>query len=225
MPNLNNMDSNLLIIYLSVLLAILGSSAWFIVRQILKTRKREMSLERLENKLTQEQGKAQEYYELGSIYLDKNLYSQAILLFQKALKAPDLEGEENIAIIYNALGFAHFGQEQYDIAIRQYKEALKLQPQYVTSLNNLGHSYERKKLTAQALEMYETALIYEPDNDTAKRRVESLRKRLVISNWRQTSLITSWITYCKNTDPANLVSFRNRVFLFPYSKILNNQTA
>ncbi|MGB8685939.1 MAG: tetratricopeptide repeat protein [Microcoleus sp.] len=176
------MDSNLLIIYLSVLLAILGSSAWFIVRQILKTRKREMSLERLENKLTQEQGKAQEYYELGSIYLDKNLYSQAILLFQKALKAPDLEGEENIAIVYNALGFAHFGQEQYDIAIRQYKEALKLQPQYVTSLNNLGHSYERKKLTAQALEMYETALIYEPDNDTAKRRVESLRKRLVISN-------------------------------------------
>ena len=223
MPNLNNMDSNLLMIYLSVLLAILGSSAWFIVRQILKTRNREMSLERLENKLTQEQGKAQEYYELGSIYLDKNLYSQAILLFQKALKAPDLEGEENIAIIYNALGFAHFGQEQYDIAIRQYKEALKLQPQYVTSLNNLGHSYERKKLTAQALEMYETALIYEPDNDTAKRRVESLRKRLVISNWRQTSLITSLTTGCKNTDPTWFHS-ETGFFLFPYSKILNNQT-
>lgn len=176
------MDSNLLIIYLTVLLAILGSSSWFIVRQIFKTRKVDMSLERLENKLTQEKGTAQEYYELGSIYLDKNLFSQAILLFQKALKSNDLEGEENTAIIYNALGYAHFCQEQYDIAIRQYKEALKLQPQYVTSLNNLGHSYERKKLTAQALEMYETALIYEPDNDTAKRRAESLRKRLAISN-------------------------------------------
>jgi tetratricopeptide (TPR) repeat protein len=176
------MDSNLLIVYLSVLLVILGGSAWFIVGQILKTRKLEMSLERLENKLTQEKGTAQEYYELGSIYLEKNLCAQAIVLFQKALKANDLEGDENIAIIYNALGFAHFGQEQYDIAIRNYKEALKLQPQYVTSLNNLGHSYERKKLTAQALEIYETALTYEPDNDTAKRRVESLRKRLVISN-------------------------------------------
>jgi tetratricopeptide (TPR) repeat protein len=176
------MDSNLLIIYLLVLLAILGSSAWFIVRQIFKTRKVDMSLERLENKLTKEPGTAQEYYELGSIYLDKNLYSQAIVLFQKALKAKDLEGDENIAIIYNALGYAHFGQEQYDIAIRQYKEALKLQPGYVTSLNNLGHSYERKKLTVQALEIYEEALRYEPDNATAKRRIESLRKRLTVSN-------------------------------------------
>jgi tetratricopeptide (TPR) repeat protein len=176
------MDSNLLIVYLSVLLVILGSSAWFIVRQIFKSRNVDMSLERLENKLTKESGTAQEYYELGSIYLDKNLYSQAIVLFQKALKSKDLEGDENTAIIYNALGYAHFGQEQYDIAIRQYKEALKLQPEYVTSLNNLGHSYERKKLTVQALETYETALKYDPNNATAKRRIESLRKRLTVSN-------------------------------------------
>jgi len=176
------MDSNLLIVYVSVLLAILGSSSWFIVRQILKTRKLEMSLERLENKLTIEKGTAQEYYELGSIYVDKKLYSQATVLFQKALKAKYLEGDENQAVIYNALGFAHFGQEQYDIAIRQYKEALKFQPEYVTSLNNLGHAYERKKLIAQALEMYEQALAYDPENATAKKRVDSLRKRLVIYN-------------------------------------------
>jgi tetratricopeptide (TPR) repeat protein len=176
------MDSNLLIVYLSVLLAILGSTSWFVVRQIFKTRKLEMSLERLENKLTTEKGTAQEYYELGSIYVDKKLYSQAIVLFQKALKTQELAGEEDRAFLYNALGFAHFGQEQYDIAIRQYKEALKLQPDYVTSLNNLGHAYERKKLTAQALEMYEQALTCDPDNATAKKRVESLRKRLVIYN-------------------------------------------
>ncbi len=176
------MDSNLLIVYLSVLLAILGSSSWFIVRQILKTRKLEMSLERLENKLTTEKGTAREYYELGSIYVDKKLYSQATVLFQKALKAKELEGDENPAVIYNALGFAHFGQEQYDIAIRNYKEALKLQPEYVTSLNNLGHAYERKKLISQALEIYEQALACDPDNATAKGRVESLRKRLVIYN-------------------------------------------
>jgi len=176
------MDTKLLIIYISVLLTILGSSAWFIVRQIFKTRKLEMSLERLENKLTLEKGTAQEYYELGSIYVDKKLYSQAIVLFQKALKTKDLEGEEDLAVLYNALGFAHFGQEQYDIAIRQYKEALKFQPEYVTSLNNLGHAYERKKLIAQALEMYEQALAYDPENATAKKRVDSLRKRLVIYN-------------------------------------------
>ena len=176
------MDTKLLIIYISVLLIILGSTSWFIVGQIFKTRKVEMSLERLENKLTLEKGTAQEYYELGSIYVDKKLYSQAIVLFQKALKTKDVEGEEDLAFLYNALGFAHFGQEQYDIAIRQYKEALKLQPEYVTSLNNLGHAYERKKLIAQALEMYEQVLVYDPDNATAKKRVDSLRKRLVIYN-------------------------------------------
>lgn len=39
----------------------------------------------------------------------------------------------------------------------------------------------RKKLTAQALQMYEEALKYEPNNVISKRRAESLRKRLVTS--------------------------------------------
>ena len=138
------MDSSLPVIYLSVLLALLGGAAWFILRQIWQTRRIESSLSRLESKLSKDKGTAQEYYELGSIYLDKKLFAQATTLFQKALKAKDIDSEENIAVIYNALGYAYFGQENYDIAIRQYKEALKLRPDYVTALNNLGHAYERK---------------------------------------------------------------------------------
>ncbi|HLO49330.1 MAG TPA: tetratricopeptide repeat protein [Kamptonema sp.] len=172
------MDSDLPIVYLLVLLAILASAGWFILRQIIKTRKIETTIFRLEGKLGNEKGTAQEYYELGSIYLDKKLYAQATSLFQKALKAKDLEVEEDAAVVYNALGFAHFGQEQYDMAIRQYKEAIRLRPDYVTAFNNLAHAYERKKLTAQALEMYEEALKREPKNSTAKTRAESLRKRL-----------------------------------------------
>jgi tetratricopeptide (TPR) repeat protein len=76
------------------------------------------------------------------------------------------------------LGFAYAAQEQYDLAIRNYKEALRLQPQYVTALNNLGFVYERKNLTSQALEVYQEALQYEPENQTAKKRAESLRKRI-----------------------------------------------
>lgn len=176
-------DPSLLpVIYLSVLLALLSVAGWFLFRQILKSRRTEGTFARLQRKLTKEKGTAKEYYELGGIYLDKRLFSQAIAMFQKALKAKDLEGGENAALIYNALGFAYAAQEQYDLAIRQYKEALERQPEYPTVLNNLGFAYEKKQLTAQALETYEAALKIDPKNSTAKRRADSLRKRLVPSS-------------------------------------------
>lgn len=174
------MENTLPLIYLSVLLVLLAGAGWLVVRQVLRTRKVETTLSRLERKLKNERGTVQEYYELGSIYSDKKMFAQAIVLLQKSLKGVDAE-EENLAPVHNALGFAYFAQEQYDIAIREYKEALKQNPGYVTALNNLGHVYERKKLTVQALQTYEEALKYEPDNAIAKRRAESLRKRLVIS--------------------------------------------
>ncbi|MGB3613102.1 MAG: tetratricopeptide repeat protein [Elainellaceae cyanobacterium] len=154
----------------------------FLFRQVLKTRRVESTLSRLENKLTKEKGAAKDYYELGSIYLDKRLYAQSVTLFKKALKAKDLDDLENKALVQNALGFAYAAQEQYDLAIGQYKKALDGLPEYPTALNNLGFVYEKKQLTAQALEAYEQALALDPKNTTAKRRAESLRKRLVLSS-------------------------------------------
>jgi tetratricopeptide (TPR) repeat protein len=174
------MDSFLPILYLSVLLTLLASAGFVILRQVLKTRQTEMAISRLQSQLNNDKGAPEDYYQLGSIYLDKKLYSQAINQFQKALKAGDAE-PEILALTYNGLGFAYFAQEQYDLAIRNYKEALKAQPEYVTGINNLAHAYERKKLTAQALQTYEEALKYDPNNDTAKRRAESLKKRFVTS--------------------------------------------
>jgi tetratricopeptide (TPR) repeat protein len=170
------MDNNLVIVYLSIFVGLLLFAGVSVFRQILKTRKLESSLSRLKSKLTKEKGTAQEYYELASIYSEKKVFNQAIPLFQKALKAAEEEGEEDIAPVYNGLGYVYFCQEQYDLAIRQYKEALKLKPDYVVALNNLGHAYEKKKLTAQALQMYEEALKLSPNNAIAKRRAESLRR-------------------------------------------------
>jgi tetratricopeptide (TPR) repeat protein len=170
------MDSKLAVIYLSVVVMILAIAVIIVFQQIFKTRKVESSFSRLQKKLNKETGTAQEYYELGSIYSEKKIYTQAIALFQKALKAAEVEGEENIALIYNGLGFTYFAQDQYDLAIRQYKEAIKANPKYVVGYNNLGHAYERKKLNPQALEMYEEVLKLEPNNPTAKRRAESLRR-------------------------------------------------
>ena len=171
-------DSILPVVYLGILVVLLSGAGVALFRQVLKTRRVETALSRLQNKLTKEKGTSQEYYELGSIFLDKSLYSQAIAQFQKALKAKDLQPGENAALVINALGFTYAAQEQYDLAIRQYKEALEQQPGYVTALNNLGFAYEKKQLIAQAVEAYEAALKSEPKNAIAKRRAEALRKRI-----------------------------------------------
>lgn len=168
-------------VYLGLLVSLLSIAAVFLVRQVLLTRRTETRLNRLQSELKQGKGTAREHYELGSILLDKRLYSQAIAEFQKALKAKDLEGAENKALLHNAVGYAYAAQEQFDLAIRNYKEALDQVPGYVTALNNLGFAYEKKQLISQALESYEAALKAEPKNNTAKRRAESLRKRLVPS--------------------------------------------
>jgi tetratricopeptide (TPR) repeat protein len=177
------MNNDLLpVVYLSVLLILLAGAAYFVVRQVLRTRRVESTFSRLQNKLSKEKGTAQEHYELAGILLDKKLYSQAIAQLQKALKSKDLDGAENIAVIQNALGYAYAAQEQFDLAIRQYKDAIEQKPDYVTALNNLGFAYERKQLIAQAVESYEAALKLDPKNSTAKRRSESLKKRLVTSS-------------------------------------------
>ena len=176
------MNENLPIIYISALLAILIFAAIYILNEVIKTRRQESTFSRLQNKLKQEKGTAEEYYELGSLYLDKKLFVQSLTLLNKALKADKDLPKENQALIHNAMGFAYFAQEQYDISIRQYKEALKLYPEYVVALNNLGNVYEKKQMIVKAVETYKKALEIEPENEVAKLRVKSLEKRLVSTN-------------------------------------------
>jgi uncharacterized protein HemY len=76
-------NSNLLLIYLAVLLTLLAVAT--ASGQVLKTRI-EGTLSRLQAQLTKDKGTAKEYYELGSLLLDKKLYTQAALYLQQALK-------------------------------------------------------------------------------------------------------------------------------------------
>ncbi len=175
--NLIAMDSQLPITYLSLFIILLAISAWFVLRQVLKTRGTEKLFYQLQKKLKSGKGTAQEYYQLGCLYSDKKLYTQAIEFFQKSLKCGDIPQQER-ALVYNALGYVYVAKNQYDLAIRQYKEALKIRTDYVIALNNLGFAYEKKNLTALALETYDEALKIDPNNSTAKNRSNSLRKRL-----------------------------------------------
>ena len=178
------MNTDLAVIYLSIFVGLLFVAVIAVFREIFKSRKLEGSFSKLRSKLKKEPGSVAEYYQLGSIYSQKKLFNQAVSLFQKAIKSAEaLEEEEKdaqiesfVTLTYNGLGYAYFAQEQYDLAIRNYKEALKRQPEYVTALNNLGHAYQRNKLNAQALENYEKALGLDKKTAVAKRRAESLRR-------------------------------------------------
>ena len=175
------MNENLPIVYISALLAILAFAAVYILREVIRTRKEESTFSRLQSKLKKEKGTAEEYYELGSLYLDKKLFVQSLTLLKKALKVEKGLPEQNQALIHNAMGYAYFAQEQYDISIREYKEALKLYPEYVIAHNNLGNVYEKKQMIMKAVETYKKALEYDSENETAQQRVKSLEKRLVPS--------------------------------------------
>lgn len=172
------MDDSLAIGYISILLVLLAGAAFFVLRQVFRTRRVESTLSRLQRQVAQGEATAETHYELGSLYLDKKMFAQASGEFQRALKGKGNLPPQNAALIYNALGYAYVGQEQYDLAIRQYREAVKLNPSYPVAWNNLGFAYEKKQLVPQALEAYEEALKQDAKNDTAKRRATSLRKRL-----------------------------------------------
>lgn len=115
-------SGNYLVVYLGILLALLSVAAFFVIKQVWVTRRVETTLSDLQTKLTNQKGNAVEYYELGSILLDKKLYTQASVYLKQALKILADEEAENAVLVHNALGYAYFAQDQFDLAIRQYNE-------------------------------------------------------------------------------------------------------
>ena len=47
--------------------------------------------------------------------------------------------------VHNALGFAYFNMDRTELATKNYRKAIELQPGYTTAWNNLGDAYEKIK--------------------------------------------------------------------------------
>lgn len=47
--------------------------------------------------------------------------------------------------VHNALGFAYFNMDRSELAMKNYRRAVELQPGYTTAWNNLGDAYEKVK--------------------------------------------------------------------------------
>nr|BDA99127.1 hypothetical protein [Hemiselmis andersenii] len=172
------MENLLPIIYLLILLLILSGLAFFLIQEIRQKRKLETNLYSLQKKVRENQATSQDHYFLGTLYLSKKLFDQAIIQFRYALKSWDSNDTAGLANLYNTIGFTYFESEQYDLAIYYYKEAVKISNDYSTAWNNLGYAYEKKKMISEALESYRSVLKYDRQNEIANNRFQSLQRRV-----------------------------------------------
>lgn len=77
--------------------------------------------------------KAELYLRMGSSLLEEGNYANAL---SALLNAKELDPEN--PIIFNNLGQVYFLREKYDLAEKQFKTAIALQPRYTEAHNNLA---------------------------------------------------------------------------------------
>jgi tetratricopeptide (TPR) repeat protein len=76
------------------------------------------------------------YYKIGSAYLQKREFDQAILLFNKSL-----ETNPKYAAAYETRGTAYGRREQYDQAIADFNKALEIDPKYSEAYFSRGRAH------------------------------------------------------------------------------------
>ena len=170
------MDFSLPQAYLIGLFVILGGAAVLVARQILRVRRDEVALIRLEQASKAGEQSAADLYELASVQLRKRLYGQAIDNLKLASKYSAAEPPEAQALIENALGFALAAQSNYAAAIKHYRAALKAKADYPVALNNLAFALEKQQKPEEAKENYLKVLELDSSNGTAKKRLKRLER-------------------------------------------------
>ena len=170
------MDVSLPQAYLIGLLLLLGTAAVLVARQILRVRRDESALARLEAQAKAGDKSAGDLYELASVQLRKRLYGQATENLKLAAKRASGEPSEAQALIENALGFALAAQSNYNGAIKHYRAALRAKSDYPVALNNLAFALEKQQKSDEAKETYAKVLELDADNKTAKRRLKRLER-------------------------------------------------
>jgi len=168
--------------YLIGLIVLLGAAAVLVGRQILRVRKDEQALARLSSAGPggAPPSDSVALYELASVQLRKRLYGQAVdnlkLALRKAQseKAPD----EARALIENAYGFALAAESKFSEAIRHYRSALQIKPDYPVALNNLAYALGKLGEPQEAKDTYARVLDLEPANGTARKGIKTMERRV-----------------------------------------------
>jgi tetratricopeptide (TPR) repeat protein len=86
----------------------------------------------------------------GDIFMAKKDFREAIEMYQ--------EGAAGNAVLQNKLGIAYQQLNQPDNALKAYARAVKLKPDYMEALNNIGTVYYGRKSYRRAISAYNRAL-------------------------------------------------------------------
>jgi len=91
----------------------------------------------------------------GDIFMARKQYLEAIETFR--------EGPAKDPVLLNKIGIAYHQMMQLDNARKSYEQAVKLKPDYVEAINNLGTVYYAKKNNRRAISYYTRALKIAPE--------------------------------------------------------------
>ncbi|HEX8772938.1 MAG TPA: VWA domain-containing protein [Pyrinomonadaceae bacterium] len=75
----------------------------------------------------------------------------------------DRSQEQKDAALLNAQGLELYNSGKYEDAVKAYKQAVKVKPDYAEAHNNLGDAYFQLKQYKKAVEAYRQAIRYKPD--------------------------------------------------------------
>ena len=168
--------------YLIGLIVLLGAAAVLVGRQILRVRKDEQALARLSSAGPggAPPNDSVGLYELASVQLRKRLYGQAVDNLKLALRKAQAEKapEEARALIENAYGFALAAESKFPEAIRHYRSALQIKPDYPVALNNLAYALGKLGEPQEARDAYARVLDLEPANSTARKGIKTMERRV-----------------------------------------------
>ncbi len=105
---------------------------------------------------------AEGYYNLGTLNLRRNNFTEARRYLQQTLKLrPDYPEA------WNNLGMMAAQEGHADEAVQSFKQSLAQRPGYAIALLNLGNVYRRQGNTAQAQDCLTRALALQPDDPEA----------------------------------------------------------
>jgi tetratricopeptide (TPR) repeat protein len=134
---------------------------------------------------------AEALYGIGSVYLDQQKAAGARESFERALKLR-ASYPDTLANSWNNLGLLAAREGRTGEAIGYFQEAIKLSPDHLIALANLGSSYRQQKRWEDARKTYERALQVNPNdaeanyglgmvfaqNDDTARAYDSLQRAL-----------------------------------------------